>query len=466
MADGNSAQTAKFNEVADGVKFVRLLFCDLAGIRRCRVIPARRLDTITKSGVGLTKATPALPAWGDVSAEDSGFGPVGEVRLLPAEDAVIRPLPWRPTHAIALCELHNRPGDPWECCPRAALKSILANAQREHGLTFRVGYESEFILLRQPAPGDTQLPPPFDRSVYCQTSAFDAAAPVMDDMVEALEDLGLPVEQLHAESAPGQFEIVTTHDDALHAADGVIFAREAITSVAAKHGLVASFLPKLSAAQAGSGQHLHISLWKDGKNLVEGFETGKGSVAEAFLAGILSHIPALQAFTVPAPISYERLRPGCWSGAFQVWGVNNKEAPIRLCTLADGSSRDFEFKMLDATANPHMALAAIIVAGLQGVNEKAILPPALQIDPGTLSTEERSTRGIKSLAANLAEALAGFSADTVFGDALKEAFGEALVRVYMAVRKSELKWDQELRQLSASDAEHVDRVAAQLYDRY
>jgi hypothetical protein len=171
-----------------------------------------------------------LQAWGDVSAEDSGFGPVGEVRLLPAEDAVIRPLPWRPTHAIALCELHNRPGiflysipgaqrapnilapilegvasgesarpgvqirqwvsfrfhiksicmctgDPWECCPRAALKSVLATAQREHGLTFRVGYESEFILLRQPAPGDTQLPPPFDRSVYCQTSAFDAAAP-------------------------------------------------------------------------------------------------------------------------------------------------------------------------------------------------------------------------------------------------------------------------------------------------
>lgn len=169
-----------------------------------------------------------LQAWGDVSAEDSGFGPVGEVRLLPAEDAVIRPLPWRPTHAIALCELHNRPGiflysipgaqrapnilapftegvasrristswctnqtvgfphikpicmctgDPWECCPRAALKSILATAQREHGLTFRVGYESEFILLRQPAPGDMQLPPPFDRSMYCQTSAFDAAAP-------------------------------------------------------------------------------------------------------------------------------------------------------------------------------------------------------------------------------------------------------------------------------------------------
>ncbi|EIE21810.1 glutamine synthetase/guanido kinase, partial [Coccomyxa subellipsoidea C-169] len=343
----------------------------------------------------------------DTPAEDSGFGPVGEVRLLPAKDAPIRPLPWRPTHALAICELHNRPGDPWECCPRAALKSILATAQREHGLTFRIGYESEFTLLHQPPPGDTRLPPPFDRSVYCQTSAFDAAAPGMTNLqllhkpkllinfssqpsyamhiVEALEELGMPVEQLHAEAAHGQFEVVTTHDDALQAADGVLLAREAITSVAAKHGLVASFLPKLNAMQAGSGQHLHISLWKDGRNLVEGFETGAGSMAEAFLAGILSHLPALQAFTVPSPNSYERLKPGCWSGAFQVWGVNNKEAPIRLCTLADGSSRDFEFKALDATANPHMALAAIMVAGLQGVKEKAILPPPLQIDPGTLS---------------------------------------------------------------------------------
>ncbi|CAL8471645.1 g11187 [Coccomyxa elongata] len=466
MEQQNGADQAKIRKSAQELKFIRLLFCDFAGIRRCRVIPFRRLGTIAESGVGLTKATPALPAWGDVSAEDSGFGPVGEVRLVPAMDAVIRPLPWRPTHAIAICELHNIPGDPWECCPRSALKRILAAAQQDHGLTFRVGYESEFVLLRQPAPGSAVLPPAFDRSVYCQTSAFDAAAPVMDDIVEALEVWGMPVEQLHAEAAHGQFEVVTTHDEPLQAADGVIFAREAIASVAAKHGLVASFLPKLDAMQAGSGQHLHISLWKDKKNLVEGFSVGEGSVAEAFLAGILSHLPALQAFTVPSPISYERLRPGCWSGAFQVWGVNNKEAPVRLCTLADGSSRDFEFKALDATANPYLALAALLTAGLLGVKEKAVLPPALQVDPGTLSAEERNARGIRPLASNLAEALTAFNADTVFGGALKEVFGGALIRAFLAGRRSEWKWDQELRKQSASNAEHIARVAAELYHRY
>ncbi|CAL5223477.1 g6000 [Coccomyxa viridis] len=454
------------------VKFVRLLFVDFAGIRRCRVCPIHRWGGVTEDGIGLTMATVAMPAWGDFCAQGAGFGPVGEIRLTPAPNGFLKALPWHPGHAIAASGFYLREPSvraplrdfPWLCCPRAALAKVLDLAQSKFGFTFRVGYESEFMLLHRLEPGSQPPFRPVDNSVYSQSSAFDAMAPVLDDMVAAVDPLN--VEQLHAESGPGQFEIVTGHKEAMEATDALLYTREAICAVAAKHKLTASFLPKLSTTTAGSGAHLHISIMKDGRNLFEGFSQGSGPTPapeEAFLAGILHHMPALQTFTTPSPLSYERLQPGCWSGAYQVWGVNNREAPLRLCSDAHGEPNNAEYKTLDATANPYLALAVLIIAGLEGINQQRRLPEPTSVDPGNLEESERKQRGIKLLCTTLRQSLDAFTADAELRNAVTGILGAPLVQAFLAVRASELSW---YSGFTGTPAEIVDQAAAQLYDRY
>lgn len=211
--------------------------------------------------------------------------------------------------------------------------------------------------------------------------------PVLQDMCAAIHALGLRVEQLHKESAPGQFEIVLGHLPALEAADGLLLAKQAIVAIAHRHGLRASFLPKLTAGHAGSGCHMHLSLWSlDGqnqstsefvlgnaKNLVEvlqgvGHELLIGSTFRPFLAGVHAHLPSVMCFTTPTPNSFRRLQPGAWAGCFACWGFANKEAPICIPLVSPGKGlyTNFELKLFDGTANPHVALAAVIAAGTCG----------------------------------------------------------------------------------------------------
>lgn len=208
--------------------------------------------------------------------------------------------------------------------------------------------------------------------------------PVLQDMCAAIHALGLRVEQLHKESAPGQFEIVLGHLPALEAADGLLLAKQAIAAIAHRHGQRASFLPKMAAEHAGSGCHMHLSLWSvDGQNrstcelglgdvasLVDvlqrlGHELLVGPTFRSFLAGVHAHLPSLMCFTTPTPNSFRRLQPSAWAGCFGCWGFANKEAPICIPVVSPGKGlfTNFELKLLDGTANPHVALAAVLAAG-------------------------------------------------------------------------------------------------------
>jgi glutamine synthetase len=276
-----------------------------------------------------------------------------------------------------------------------------------------------------------------DQTVYAQSTAAQASHAVISEMLRSLWDQGVPVEQYNAESGAGQHEITLEHGPPLLMADRLIRARETIRTVAHEHGLIASFLPLIFEGGAGSGLHTHMSLWRDGRNLMTGTKDeawGLSAEGNAFMAGILHRLPALMAVTTPTRNSFRRIRPHSWSGAYQAWGIANKEAALR--TIADsrsGMPTNFELKTVDATANPYLALGAIIAAGMHGLETADRLPDPIPIDPGDYSDEERAELGIVPLPASLEEALAQFTADPVLAAALGR-----LGEVFTAVRRAEL----------------------------
>src|SRR5262249_16559884 len=276
------------------------------------------------------------------------------------------------------------------------------------GVEVMASYENEFYLFKPAANGIE----PVDHTVFATTLAMDINRAVIDDISEALVAQKIPVEQYYPESGPGQHEITVRYTNALAAADRQIVFRETVRAVCLRHGLRASFLPKVFADQPGSGCHLHISLWKDGKNLMPNphSKAGLSPNARAFVAGILQHLIALMAFTTPTNNSFRRIKPRSWAGAFRCWGMDNREAAVRVPSSPDGGAPEqIEFKTLDASANPYLALGVVLAAGLDGIRQNMSPPDPVQVDPAEMSEEDRRNRGVFPLPANLSGALNQFA---------------------------------------------------------
>jgi glutamine synthetase len=233
-----------------------------------------------------------------------------------------------------------------------------------------------------------------------------------------------------------------------------VLYREAVRGVAARHGYVASFLAKVHDGAAGAGCHLNFSLWREGESAMgePHHPTGLSADARRFVAGVLAHLPGLAAITVPSRNSYRRLLPHVWAGAFAVWGHDNREAAVRV-TRGAGAATRFELKTCDATANPYLALGALIAAGLDGLGRQLELAPDVSVDPGLISEDERRRRGIERLPESLGQALDALAADAVLCDSL----GPARARAYLAVKRME--WEA-LRDCSLADE------VAMLAERY
>ncbi len=414
---------------AAGIRFVRILWCDNANIIRGKAVHRGALSEYFTHGVGISTAQQAIPVMLDAPAPGSGLGPVGEVRLVP-DWKTLTPLPYAPGHARVLGDM-VKDGRPWNFCPRHFLKTMVASAKQE-GLEVIAAFENEFYFLRQTANGVV----PADDTVYASSFGMDLHQAVIDEIAEALIEQGMPVEQYYSESGPGQQEISILYTTALTAADQQIAFRETVRAIAFQHNLKVSFLPKIFADKAGSGCHLHLSLWQEGENLIPNPEA-KGElsqVARRFIAGILHHLPALMALTTPSTNSYRRIRPHHWSGAFRCWGMDNREAAVRVPTHPEEPSpTHFELKTVDASANPYLALGAVIAAGLDGVRHCFELGESVAVDPGYMTEAERSLYGIDLLPINLGKAIEYLSSDNVLLDAL----GSDLARAYLAVRKAE-----------------------------
>jgi glutamine synthetase len=433
------------------IRFVRVVWCDNGNMIRGKAIHidalTRQLEAGMTGGVGLSAAQQAIPVVADAVASGSGLGPVGEVWLVP-DWGTLQMLPYAPGQAQVLGEM-VKDGQPWPWCSRQFLRRMVQRAAAQ-GVTIKAAFEPEFYFLRR--EGDRILPA--DTTPFAATLAMDVHQEVVMAIAAAFSAQGLAVEQYYPESGPGQQEISVRYTDALAAADQHIVYRQTVKAIAYQYGLIASFVPKLFEAQAGSGCHLHLSLWQGDTNLIPDGAGGLSQPAQSFAAGLLHHLPALMAITTPSPNSYRRLRPHSWSGAYCAWGMDNREAALRVpSNLAQPSPTHLELKTVDGAANPYLALGGAIAAGLDGITHGYPLPEPVQVDPGTLAEDERRDRGITLLPQSLAASLAALQQDQVLLDAL----GAPLAQTHLAVRQAEL---------AAMDGMSLEAEVEMLLERY
>lgn len=415
-----------------GVKFVRLIWCDNANVIRAKAAHVNCLEGAIDNGIQITVAQQALPVMFDAVVPETGLGPVGEVRLMP-DWSTLRVLPYAPGHAMVLTDMVvGRTRQVWEHCPRGFL-SRQVRRLASAGLTCKAAFENEFFLLRRGPDGALS---PVDQTVFSATTSMNLNLDVINGIADALVAQGVRVEGYYPESGPGQQEITTRYVEGVQAADQQIVYRETVRGVAARNGLIASFLPKLFEDKAGSGCHLNFSLWQNGANISgdERRPNGIGAEAAAFIAGVLDHLPGLTALTIPSKTSYRRIRPHFWAGAFTAWGYGNREAAVRVSPNREETHASrFELKTCDATANPYIALGAVIAAGLDGFERGLALPEEATMDPGLMPEAEREAKGIRPLPQSLGDAIAALETDAV----LRDALGGPLAQSYLAVRRRE-----------------------------
>jgi len=419
------------------LRLVRFLYCDNGGIIRGKATHASKLSTRMSEGIGQTLAMQAFTGVESLAAVE-GMGPVGEFRLIPDPNTFVA-LPYVPSSGSMMCDMILTDGKPWEACPRTFLKRMVARLA-EQGMRAEAAIEHEFYLARE----ENGKYVPADHSLCYSSIGLDDEAEVVDAILEALEVQGISVELFHAELGPAQQELSIRHADVLKAADNVCLARETVRSVARTFDIFASFAPKPFLDQAGSGAHIHLSLWGNsgsenaGKNLFydAAQRGGLSQLGKYFIGGVIRHIRALVAITCGSPNSYKRLLPHFWSSAYGAWGYDNREGAIRVPSTFWGrepESINLEFKPSDHSGNPYLALGALLAAGLDGI-QKSIDPGEPQeIDPGNYSDEERERRGIRRLPTSLDEALDELERD----DILKEALGPPLATSYIAVKRNE-----------------------------
>jgi glutamine synthetase len=423
-------QVIRKTDEAD-LRLIRFLWCGNDGTVRAKSSSRHGLEGRLQSGIGLTVAMQAMNGLDQLQPIEK-LGPVGEVRLIP-DLATFRVLPYAPQTGAVLTDHVALDGHAAAVCQRSFLKRMEARLA-ERGLVLRAAFENEFSLATRE---DGQFIP-VDSGLCFSTIAMTTSQDYANELAAALEVQGIVLEQYYTELGHGQQEISTGHTPALQAADEQLLVRETIRGVAAGHGLVASLAPKPWPENAGNGAHVHFSLWEGESNSF--YDSTPPDLlsgdARSFIAGVLEHLPGLCGLTAPSFNSYHRIVPQSWAGAFMCWGHDNREAAVRVASAFDGleeASTNAELKACDASCNPYLALGGLIAAGLDGLENGLEPPEPVEVDPATLSEEERRARGIHGLPATQAEALDALAADPV----LTRALGSVLAESYLAVRRSE-----------------------------
>jgi glutamine synthetase len=429
---------------AEDISLVWFLYADHGGIIRGKAATAAMLPTRMTTGIGHTVAMMAMSMLDHLQPVD-GMGPVGEVRIMP-DPATFVPLPYAPGAGAMLADQVHPGGEPWDGCARTYLKQAIADLAAE-GYAATAAFEPEFTLGRRepdPAGGPDRLVPNDDSLCYSATG-FHLAHDYTMDLLTALTAQGLRPEHYYPELGHGQQEASIRHAPALRAADNHVLYREAVRGTAFRRGQWASLAPKPIPDQAGNGAHLHISLrdvdadGQPGERAVFYDPADRYRLSATgyhFIGGLLAHLPALVALTCGSVNSYRRLAPQMWSSAYTVYGMDNREAAVRICSpMRDdpAASVNLELKPSDSSANPYLALGASIQAGLDGIRRKLDPGEAVNVDPATLSDSERLARGARRLPATLGAALDALEADTVLMDSL----GDLRRRAYLAVKRSE-----------------------------
>ncbi len=412
------------------VRFVRLWFTDVLGVLKSVAVAPAELEGAFAEGIGF-----------DGSAIE-GLTRVYEADMIAKPDpATFQILPWRgERHGSArmFCDIETPDGEPSLADPRNVLKRALAKANAQ-GFTFYTHPEIEFYLFEPLA--DLTLPlVPIDTAGYFDHVPRGTAHDFRRATITMLESMGISVEFSHHEAGPGQNEIDLRYADALTTADNIMTFRTVVKEVALEQGVFASFMPKPMAEFPGSGMHTHLSLFEGDRNAFyeAGAEYQLSKVARNFIAGVLRHAAEITAVTNQYVNSYKRLWGGAEAPSYICWGHNNRSALIRVPMYkpAKGQSSRVEFRGLDSAANPYLAYAVLLAAGLAGIEKGYELPDGAEDDVWELTPAERRALGIEPLPSSLDEAIRVMEGSELVAETLGEHVFD------FVLRNKRLEWEE------------------------
>jgi len=417
-----------------GVSMVAACWIDNAGITRVKSVPIGRLERAAGWGIGMSPVFDVFVVDDSITTSKHIGGPAGDLRLMPDLDRVI-PLAALPGWAFAPADRYTQEGEPFAACTRSFAKRMVAQAAGE-GLTALATFEIEWAVGTEEGGA---FVPACEGPAYGMTRIIELAD-YCREVVEAIEQQGIGVEQFHPEYAAGQLEVSVAPKDPVAAADDSVLVRQTIRAVSQRHGLQVSFAPSVVAGGVGNGGHVHLSLWRDGQNLLAGGPGRYGMTAEgeAFAGGVLASLPALVAVGAPSVASYIRLVPSHWAGAYQCWGKENREAALRLVTGSTGEQdvrANLEVKCFDLAANPYQVIGSLLAAGLSGIKGGQKLPQEVHGDPVGLPAADLAARGVRRLPQSLDEAIGALEGS----DLLRAAMGEPMFEAFLAVRRAEIE---------------------------
>ncbi|HEY2917062.1 MAG TPA: type I glutamate--ammonia ligase [Candidatus Limnocylindrales bacterium] len=428
-----------------GIRFVQLQFTDIMGVVKAVTIPIHQLEGSVRHGT-----------WFDGSSVE-GFTRIAESdQYLMPDMRTFSEIPWlkgsgpRGT-ARVICDVYTPRGEAFAGDPRYVLRRQVERA-RKLGYLVNMGPELEFFLFRRGDDGSI-APLPHDQAGYFDFST-DLASDIREDMVDALEAFGIRVEAAHHEVAAGQHEIDFEYADALQTADNAITFKFTLKAIAQQHGLYATFMPKPIHGINGSGMHTHQSLYsiEGSRNAFADAESSYGlsPLAKSYAAGILAHARGMIAVLAPLVNSYKRLVPGYEAPTYLTWGRTNRSALIRVPMVSPGKSIEgtrLEVRCPDPASNTYLAFAAMIAAGLDGVEKGLTLSEPVEESLFEMDAAQIASKGIKELPGTLGEALDELQQD----DVIREALGDHVFDHFVAAKRDE--WDEYRTQVSDWEVE-------------
>lgn len=408
----------------EDVEFIRLQFTDMFGNLKNVAITASQLEKALENKCMFDGSS----IEGFVRIEES------DMYLYPDFDTM-QIFPWRPQQgkvARLICDVYRPGGEPFEGDPRYILKRAIKEAE-EMGYLFEVGPECEFFLFHT---DENALPTTIthEQAGYFDLGPMDFGENARRDMVLTLEDMGFVIEASHHEVAPAQHEIDFRYDEALATADNIMTFKLAVKTIAKRHGLHATFMPKPKYGVNGSGMHINMSLSKDGKNIFADPSDPQGLSQEAywFIGGIMKHMKGMTAITNPLVNSYKRLVPGYEAPVYIAWSATNRSPLIRI-PAAGGEGTRVELRCPDPSANPYLALAVCLQAGLDGIRNRITPPASVDCNIFSMTAEERKALQIEEIPGTLIEAVGELEKDAF----IRSVLGEHVSAKYVEAKKKE-----------------------------
>ena len=380
----------------EDVGFIRLQFTDIYGTMKNMAVTVSQLEKVLNNECMFD------------GSSIEGFSRTEESDMYLYPDLnTFEIFPWRPQQgkvARFICDVYRPDGTPYESDPRCVLKKVIREA-REMGYTMNAGPECEFFLFHT---DDDGLPTTIthERGSYFDVGPLDYGENARRDMVLTLEEMGFEIETSHHEIAPAQHEIDFRYDEALATADNIMTFKLVVKTIAKRHGLHATFMPKPKSETYGSGMHLNLSLSKDGTNIFQDSNDKNGLSRDGyyFMGGLLKHMKAITCITNPTVNSYKRFVPGYEAPVYISWSARTRGPLIRIPSVRGEKTR-IELRSPDPSANPYLALAVLLAAGLDGIKNQILPPDSVDEDIQAMSEEQRRELHIEALPWNLMEAV-------------------------------------------------------------